>query len=1076
MWLVRSALKRPFTVAVMAILIFVMGVLSLSGMVVDIFPPVRLPVVAVIWSYPGLSALEMERRIVISSERAYSTAVSGIARIESESIPGIGLVKIFFHPDVEVGGAIAQISAATGTVLRVSPPGTQPPNIIQSDASRLPVAQLTLSSDTVPEESVYDHTLLNVRIRLFTIPGLSTPPPFGGKRKEIVVSLDPDALAAKGLSPADVVRALGASNVIIPAGNARIGGRQYVVTLNSSPTLIEQFNAIPLRTVGGVPAVIGDVARVSQSFADQNNIVRVDGRRATYLAILKDSEASTLAVIEAARDTLRELKEAAPDGIELEIDADQSVFVRAAIVGVLFEAIIASLLVSLLIALFLRSWRSTVVVCTSIPLAVLSGIIGLRLTGSSINVMTLGGLALSIGMLVDDATVEVENIHRNLTLGQPITIAILTAAREVAVPAIVATLSICIVFAPVALLTGAARFLFTPLALAVVFAMLASYLLSRTLVPVLARLLMAAEAHHERPLGQSLDPPAVEGFARFQSSYARALNVVLQHRRFAVFAAGLLAVSALVLLPALGSELFPVVDGGQLKLHVRAPPGTAIEQTEQIVAGVEAKIRETIPAEEIESINAMIGVPFYMNLAFVQTDNVGEMDADVQIVLRPQHGSTSSYRQRLRRELAATFPGSTFYFQPADIVSQILNFGLSAPINVQIEHADLEKAYDTALRLQKEVKTIPGAADVYIRQVIDYPELRFEVDREQAAQVGLSQHDIASNLLISLSSSALIAPTYYLNPINNANYGVQVKMPSSRIDSVSSLLATPVSGANAPADPSSAALAPGGPRTPVATLGNVAKLEPRSSPSRLSHYNVQRVIDLGASSEGRPLGDVMADIEEKIVALGELPKGMKIRVRGQIEILRESFGRLALGLVLAVLLVYCLMVVLFQSWLDPFVILSAVPGALVGVIWILAATGSSINVESLMGAIMSVGLAVSNSILLVNFANDLRLERKLSALQAAIAAASTRLRPILITALAMIGGMAPMALGLGEAGDQNAPLGRAVVGGVAASTLTTLFFVPIVYATLCRTLSGKSVLDARFQRETAEIARRNAAA
>jgi multidrug efflux pump subunit AcrB len=1060
MWLVKSALRRPYTIAVMAILILVMGLLSLRGMVVDIFPPVRIPVVVVVWSYPGLSALEMERRVVVTSERAYSTNVNGIARIESESIPGIGLVKLFFHPEVEIGGAIAQVSAATNTVLRVSPPGTLPPNIIQSDASKLPVAQLTLSSETVPEEKIQDYALNAVRIRLFTIPGLSTPPPFGGKFREITVSLDPNALAAKGMSAADVVSALSASNVIVPAGSARITGRQYAVTMNSSPGRVADFNAIPIRVVGGVPILIGDVARVVDGYAEQTNVVRVNGKRATYLAILKDAEASTLAVIEAVREVLPQIKAAAPDGLELKIDSDQSVFVKAAIAGVVREGIIASVLVSLLIGAFLRSWRSMLVVCTSIPLAILSAVVGLRLCGHSINVMTLGGLALAIGMLVDDATVEVENIHRNLSAGKPITTAILSAAREVAVPAIVATLSICIVFSPVALLTGPARFLFTPLALAVVFAMLASYLLSRTLVPVLARLLMASEQH----VPGAPETRRITAFERFQSRYVEAARWLLGRRQLGWMLAGLLGLSGLLVASTLGSDLFPAVDAGLMKLHVRAPAGTAIDETEAIVAGVEARIRKIIPPHELESINAMLGVPFYMSMALVPTDNIGTMDADMLVTLRPGHRPSLEYMKELRVELAREFPGSTFYFQPADIVSQILNFGLSSTIDVQIELPDIEKAYDVALHLQRAVKTIPGAVDVRIRQVLDYPELRFEVDRQRAVQVGLTQRDVASDLLISLSSSALIAPSYFLDPANNVNYTVLVRAPSSRVDSVSALLGTPVSGQTLPEVPLPGAPGRVAAKAPILTLGSIATVEPRTSPSRLSHYSVQRVINLAAGAEGRSLGEVVGDIEAKIRALGELPKGMRINVRGQVEIMRQSFQILGLGLVLAVLLVYCLMVVLYQSWLDPLVILMAVPGALVGVVWSLALTGSSINVASLMGAIMSVGLAVSNAILLVNFANDLRAQRQVTALQAALEAGRTRLRPVLITALAMMGGMVPMALGLGEAGEQNAPLGRAVIGGVAAATVATLFFVPLVYAAF-RKRASKRPLDADLEPE-----------
>jgi multidrug efflux pump subunit AcrB len=944
----------------------------------------------------------------------------------------------------------------------------------------VPVAQLTASSETMPEEKIFDYGLNFIRVKLFTIPGLGTPAPYGGKQRQINVDIDTRATAARGLTPTDVVNALQASNVILPAGDARIGDRQYNVTLNSSPPSVADFNAIPVKVVGGAMVLLGDVARVSDAYADQFNVVRVGGKRATYLAILKHADASTLAVVDAVRDALPAIKAAAPDGLDLKIDFDQSVFVRGAITGVVREAVISSILVSLMIGAFLGSWRSMVLVCTSIPLAIFSAVIGLKLTGNTINIMTLGGLALAIGMLVDDATVEVENIHRNRSLGKPLTRAILDGAQQIAVPAIVATLSICIVFFPVVLLVGPARFLFTSLALSVVLSMMASYLLSRTLVPSLARLLMASEPHHDPHDPHALPPHASAwtrlarrfnarrdvAFERFQSGYASILATVLHHRRFALAIGGGVALASLGLAFVVGTDFFPSTDAGLMKLHFRAPPGTRIERTEKILGEVEDRIREIIPASELETLNDMIGLPVSYNLAFVQTDNVGPMDGEVLIALKPGHRPTIGYMKQVREMIAREFPGDTAYFQPADIVSQVLNFGLPSPIDVQVEFPDFNKSYEIARRLRDGIAAVPGTADVHIMQVLDYPTLNVAVDRQRAAQVGVSERDVANNMLISLSSSSLVSPSYFLNPQNNVNYFVVVKTPLPQLTSVGALMATPLS-------PPSVAPAPAPaddlPQAPTQTLSTVADVHPGIVPVQINHYTVQRVLDIGANVEGRDLGAVASDIQAKIKALGPLPKAMKITVRGQNQVMNESFRSLGLGLILAALLVYCLMVVLFQSWLDPLIIMVAVPGALVGILWMLAATHTTLNVESLMGAIMAVGIAVSNSILLVSFANDLRIENEdLSPLEAALEAGRTRLRPVLMTALAMIIGMIPMALGLGEAGEQNAPLGRAVIGGLLMATFVTLFMVPVVYAILRRKLPTKHLLEKKFQAEEHE--------
>ncbi|NNN06798.1 MAG: efflux RND transporter permease subunit [Elusimicrobia bacterium] len=1077
MWIVRYALRRPYTIGVAAVMIFIMGLLSIKSMLIDIFPVIDIPVVGIVWSYPGLSAEDMERRVVIISERAMSTIVGGIARIESQSIPGVGLLRVYFQPGTDIGAAIAEINAASNTILRILPPGMTPPNIVQFNASNVPVAQYTLTSDTLSEEKIFDYALNFIRIKLFTIPGLSVPAPYGGLQREINIDVDPSALNGRGLSPNDVVNALQASNIILPAGTARIGRYEYNVAVNSSPDLVSDFEKIPIKVVGRRPVLIGDVAKVADAFADQTNIVRVDGRRASYLNILRKSDASTLTVVEAARRLIPEILATAPKGLKIKLDFDQSVFVRAAIGSVLREALVSSLLVSIMVLVFLGSWRSVIVVCTSIPLAILCGVIGLKLTGNSINIMTLGGLSLAIGMLVDDATVEVENIHRNRHLGHPLTVAILNGASQIALPAIMATLAICIVFSPVALLTGPARFLFVPMALAVVFSMLASYVLSRTLVPVLCRMLMVDE-----PLDLREDPASSkemrelhrrrEGlFESLQNFYGGILDAALARRRFVlgVFFA-LLAASAF--LPFLvGSDFFPATDTGLMKLHFRAPSGTRIEETEKLVAQAEDEIRRIIPADELQTINSMIGLPIYYNLAFVPTDNVGGMDAEMLISLKPDHHPTVGYMKKIRRALALRFPGSTTYFQSADIVSQVLNFGVSAPVDLQIEGRDVLASYGYARRLRDLLRAVPGVEDVAIKQVFDYPNLHFDVDRVRASQLGIAQRDVANSLLTSLSSSQIVAPSYYVNPNNNVNYSVVVKTPLRQLASVQDLLNTPITPPSAGtllqdggfASPSRA------PGAPSQRLGNLALMRSAGGLDEISHLNVQRIVDLTANVESRDLGSVLSDINRAIATLGKLPPGVAIHVRGQGEIMHEAFSKLGLGLILAIALVYLLIAVLFQSWLDPFIVLVAVPGALIGILWMLLATGTTINVESFLGAIMAVGIAASNSILLVSFANDVRVEKGVSPLEGARLAGITRLRPVLMTAAAMIIGMLPTALALGEGGEQNAPLGRAVIGGLLVATIVTLIVVPVVYSLLRTGEPTMHLLDERFRREEAGL-------
>jgi multidrug efflux pump subunit AcrB len=1060
--LVRLALRRPYTSAIAAMLIILMGALSITRMIVDIFPVIDIPVVLVVWNYNGLTTEDMERRVVFISERAYSTTVNGISRIESQSLPSIGMLKVYFQPGTDIGGAIAQISSVNNSILRSAPPGMQPPGVIQFNASNVPVVQMTLSSKTLSEQQIFDYSLNFIRIRLFTIPGLSTPGPFGGKSRQINVDLDQSRLQAKGFSPVDVVNALQASNVIIPAGTARIGDRTYNVQLNSSPSTVDRFNALPIGVFNGAPVTLGDVGHVSDSFATQTNVVHVNGKRAVYLAILKHADASTLAVVDAARDALPEIQAAAPQGLELKLDFDQSVFVRAAVQNVIREAIISSILVSVLILVFLGSWRNTVIVSASIPLSIFAGIMGLFLTGNTINLMTLGGLALAIGLLVDNATVTIENIHRNQSLGKSLTVAILDGTGEVIQPLTVATLAICIVFFPVVLLVGVARYLFIPLAATVVFCMLASYVLSFSVVPSFARFLLA-DAHDQGP-PRGFFGAFDRGFNWVRDGYGRMLEGTLKRRGFVLLCAGGLLVVSVGLTKVIGLDFFPAADVGLIKLHYRAPAGTRIERTEQLVLQVEASIRKIIPANELDTINDTVGVPSSFNLAFVPSDNVGEMDAEILISLKPGHHPSLDYIRAIRARLPDEFPGGIFYFQTADIVSQVLNFGLSAPIDVQVQDVNFERAAGLARQMLQRMKNIPGVADPHLVQVLNYPGLQVDVDRLRAAKLNISQRDVANNILTSLSSSVLVSPNFFLNPQNNVNYSVAVQTPIERIKSVADLLDTPVSKP----DPATAGGPAAQPAAPVMRLGDVASIYPRSSLESVNHYTVQRELDIAANVDGRDLGAVAVDIQG---AINEVSKGLpittKILILGQSDVMQGSFRSLGVGMILSVLLVYALLVILFQSWVDPFIIMMAVPGALMGILWMLAVTGTTINVESLMGAIMSIGISVSNSILVVSFANDLRAREEVGPLRAVIDAGRIRLRPVLMTALAMIIGMVPMALGLGEAGEQNAPLGRAVIGGLIVATISTLFIVPIFYTLLRRKPPSLHSLDTRFAAEAA---------
>jgi multidrug efflux pump subunit AcrB len=1057
MWVVSLALRRPLSVAVMALLMLVLGVLSFTRMNADIFPAIDLPVVVVVWSYPGLSAVDMERRVVIIDERASGSVVNDIEHMESESLAGAGVIRFYFHAGTTTATAIAQLNALSETLLLAFPPGIQAPNIVDYNAANVPVAQLNLSSDTLSEQAIFDYGLQFIRVRLYSIEGISVPSPFGGRNPAVMVNLNPGQMYANGLSAQDVGNALTASNIIIPAGSAKIGNREYRVELNGSPSDVTNFNRLPVKVVNGAPVFLGEVAPVAYTHMVQTNVVRIDGKRAMYLPIYKHAAASTLTVINKVREMIPLIREIAPKGMRVNLGFDQSVFVRGALWGVVIEAIIAACLVALMILIFLGSPRSMLIVILSIPLSILTAIIALELSGQSINIMTLGGLALAVGMLVDDATVAIENIHRHHAMHKPLLVAILDGSSEIATPALIGTLAICIVFFPVVLLYGVARFLFTPLALAVVYSMLTSYLLSRTLVPAMARHLMPET--HVAEWGGGLWARFAGGFEggfeRFREAYRTSLGKFVTRRSFGLACVAMLVGSSVFLMPVVGQDFFPRVDAGMMKLHLRTPTGTRVEQTELIVDRVESAIRRIIPENELDQISDNIGLPpFAYVLAFYQTDSIGSQDADLLISVKPGHRPTVQYQQKIRKMVAQDFPDVQVYFQAADIVSQVLNFGLSAPIDAQVSGVKINEIYAVAQRLEQSMRTIPGLTDVRIPQLLDYPTIRVNVDRVKALQMGIDQRAIASDLLTSLATNTLLAPSWWLDPRNGVSYSVLEQVPQHLIDSVQALSNTPLSSASMDHSISTPQL-----------LSNVASIRQEVEPAVVNHYDVQRVIDVDSGVEGRDLGSAAAAVQRAIGRLGTLPLGMRITVRGQSQAMNESFSSLELGLILAVVLVYLLMVANFQSWMEPLVIMVAVPGVLAGVLWMLALTATSINVESLMGTIMAVGVGVANGNLVIIFANELR-EQGYSPAAAAIEAARTRLRPVLMTALAMILGMLPMALALGEGGEQNAPLGRAVIGGLLVATLMTLYVVPAVYSTLARNVKGKHERDTEIEAVT----------
>ena len=1036
MWLVRTALRRPYTFVVMALLIVIGGALSIKKTPTDIFPNIDIPVISVIWNYGGLPPDEMEKRIVSNFERFVTTIVPDVDHMESQTLTGIAVIKIYLQPGANVEQAIAQTTAIGQTAVRSMPPGTIPPLIMKYSATSVPIMMLALESDTLSEQQLFDYGVNFVRAEISTIPGAQIPYPYGGKQRQIMVDIDPKKLQAWQLSPRDVQQALSDENVILPSGTAKLGVNEYPIVIASTPEAVVDIGNLPIKTIGGHAIYVKDVANVRDGATPQTNMVHVSGRRSVLMAILKNGDASTLAVTDAVKEAipraLDHLPAEARGKITVKTLFDQSLFVRASINGVIREALIAAGLTALMILLFLGSWRSTLTVIVSIPLSILFAIIMLSALGYTLNVMTLGGLALAVGVLVDDATVEIENIHRNAAQGKPFVRAILDGAQQIAIPALVSTLCICIVFLPIAFLTGAARSLFVPLGLAVVCAMMMSYLLSRTLLPTMVRFLL----EHEHGGHQSSFTVAFErGFARLRQAYGRYLGWTLHHRGFfcGLFAAFVVVSLSLTLI--VGRDFFPSVDAGLIKLHVRLAPGTRIEESEKRIATIERTIKTVIPADEIETMLDVQGTPYSgINLSLSEGALISPADSQILISLRPGHAPTDDYMQALRASLRRDYPDATFFFLAPDISTQVLNFGLAAPIDLQVigPIGSEAKTLEYAEKLAARVAQVPGAADVHLAQTSRVPQLRVAIDRLEAQQAGLTEKDVASDLLVSLSSSGVVAPSYWIDK-RGVQYLVAVQTPQYDIDSLDALRQTPIST--------------GG--TQPQTLGNLAKIDRIVGPANITHYNVARTFDVQLNIADSDLGSV-ADGVRDVVADMTPPPGTRVVVKGQAESMDSSFGGLRSGLVFAILLVYLLMVVNFQSWLDPFIILMALPGALAGIIWMLFLTGTTLSVPALIGSIMCVGVATSNSILVVSFANEQRAH-DLDARTAALAAGMTRLRPVMMTALAMVIGMLPMAIGLGEGGDQNAPLGRAVVGGLLVATITTLFFVPVMYSMLRRT-------------------------
>jgi len=1044
MWIVRLALRRPYTFVVMSILILIMGGLAIVRTPTDIFPNINIPVISIIWNYNGLIPEDMSDRIVSVTERALTTTVDNIEHIESQSLYGIAVVKVFLQPTANIQQGIAQITAISQTQLRQLPAGTTPPLILAYSASSVPVLQLALSGQNLSEQQLNDYGLNFIRTQLITVPGASVPYPYGGKQRQVQVDLNTAALQSKGLSALDVVNAISLQNLILPTGTSKIGSKEYDVSItNAAPQTIAELNRIPIKTIGSTTIYMKDVAWVRDGFPPQTNIVRVNGQRSVLLTIQKAGDASTLSVIAGIKALLPQIATTVPPQLQITPLADQSIFVRGAINGVVRETLIAACLTAFMILTFLGSWRSTVIIATSIPLAILTSIIVLSAIGQTINIMTLGGLALAVGILVDDATVEVENINRNRAAEpeKDMDEVVLDSASQIATPAFVSTLSICIVFAPMFLLSGVARYLFVPLAEAVVFAMLASYFLSRTIVPTMAKYLLrgdkteAERATSRNPLVR-LQKRFEEAFESFRHRYRGLLEVCLHHRRvfLLVFFACSLG-SLVILIPWLGRDFFPSVDSGTFKLHMHAPTGMRIEQTANLCDLVERSIRNQIPAAEIGSVIDNIGLPYSgINLSYSNSAPVGTSDADILVTLSAKHHPTDNYIHQLRLTLPEQFPGTSFAFLPADMVGQILNFGLPAPLDVQVVGNDLEGNRQYASALLAKLRYVSGTADLRIQQPFDEPYLNMRVERTKAEELGFTAHDIAQNLLVSLSGSFQTSPTFWVDPKNHVSYQIATQTPQYRADTLQDLVNIPVTGTNASALPSLTA--------------SLVSVQRGAGMAVVSHYNVAPVIDIFGAAAGRDLGGVASDINKIIDATRpQLPRGSRVVVRGQVQTMRASYIGLLSGLVFSIILVYLLIVVNFQSWLDPFIMISALPAALAGIAWFLFITHTNLSVPALMGAIMCMGVATSNSILVVSFATE-KMTEGMDSVGAALEAGFTRFRPVLMTALAMIIGMVPMALGLGDGGEQNAPLGRAVIGGLVFATVSTLFFVPTFFSVL----------------------------
>ncbi|QNI37998.1 efflux RND transporter permease subunit [Edaphobacter albus] len=1039
MWIVRLALSRPYTFVVLALLLFLVSPVMMRTPV-DIFPSINIPVVSIIWTFNGLSPTEMERRITSIYERALTTTVGNIEHIESQSLNGVSVIKVYLQPQANVDGAIAQVTAEAQATLKQLPSGITPPLIIQYSASTVPILQLGLSGKGLSEQQLNDFGSNFIRPQLATVPGAAVPLPYGGKVRQIMVDIDSSQLKSKGLSPVDVVNAVNAQNVIVPSGTAKIGKTEYNIGLNGTPVTVDQLNALPIKTVNGGSIFIRDVANVRDGFAVQQNIVRQDGQRGALLTIEKAGSASTLAIVAGIRAVLPRIAATLPNELVMHPLADQSIFVKASLNGVVREGLIAACLTSIMILVFIGSWRSTLIICVSIPLSILTSLLTLSALGESINIMTLGGLALAVGVLVDDATVEIENMQRNVAMGKELYQAILDGAQEIAVPAFVSTICISIVFVPMFFLSGVARYLFVPLAEAVVFALLASYFFSRTIVPTLVMFLLPKEVEQHRliagnrPLSRfgRLHQRFESGFEALRDRYLHLLTQCLEQRK--IFASCFLAfcLLSLLLIPLLGRDFFPYVDAGQFRLHVRAKTGTRIEETARLVDQVDRYIRTQIPAGETDGILDNIGLPTSgINLSYSNSGTVGNADAEVLVSLSAKHHPTADYVSRLRENLPKQFPGTSFSFEPADIVSQTLNFGVPAPLDIQIVGNDFEGNFAIAAQIAEKIRAVPGAVDVHIQQLVDQPRLQYDIDRTRIQQVGLTERDVADNVLVSLSSSFQTTPNFWLNPKNGVSYNIAVQTPQYKLDSIDAVGNIPVNSPSVPAPQ---------------LFENLSTMTRMSEPAVVSHYDVQRVVDIYGSVQGRDLGGVANDVQRVVADVSKkLPRGSRIVTRGQVATMQSSFTGLFYGLAFAVALVYLLLVVNFQSWTEAFIIITALPAALAGICWFLFLTHTTLSVPALMGTIMSIGVATSNSVLVITFANEHFAENK-DAFKAALEAGATRLRPVIMTAMAMIIGMIPMVLGLGDGGEQNAPLGRAVIGGLLFATISTLFFVPIIFA------------------------------